>query len=154
MTVERLRAHLRERNLEATIREYDRPVETVEAAAQVAHVPPNRIVKSLVLMDGEGRPRVCQIPGHRRLSYSKARRALGVDRLRLARPDEVRQATGFAVGGVPPVGYPADLPVWMDASILEHEEVVAGGGSGAALVVIPPVVIQQDTDARIADLSG
>lgn len=153
MAAERLRAYLEEKGIHAAVTGYPEPVETVEAAVRVAGVPPERIVKSLVVVDGEARPYVCQVPGHRRLSFPKARRVLGVDRLRLANPPEVLQATGYAIGAVPPLGYPKNLPVVIDWRIRGLDSIVAGGGSPSALVEIDPEAVRRATGARWADLS-
>lgn len=154
MSVNRLRTYLERHGIDAVITEYDEAVETVEAASRVAGVPPERIVKSLVLVDGEGRACVCMVPGHRRLDWRKARRVLAAGSLRLAHEEEVRRATGYAAGAVPPLGYPEGLPVFMDARVAEVDRIVAGGGSGSALIEVAASAIRRATGARVADLSA
>jgi prolyl-tRNA editing enzyme YbaK/EbsC (Cys-tRNA(Pro) deacylase) len=71
---------------------------------------------------------------------------------RQAQPDEVRAATGFPVGGVPPVAH--DLPVVLDEALLAHDRVWAAGGDGNSLFEVDPRVLAERIGARVARLSG
>ena len=71
----------------------------------------------------DGDPIVCVASGRHRIDTAKLADALDVAEVRQAAADEVRAATGFAIGGVPPFGH--DLPVLFDESLLEHERVWA-----------------------------
>jgi prolyl-tRNA editing enzyme YbaK/EbsC (Cys-tRNA(Pro) deacylase) len=72
--------------------------------------------------------------------------------VRQASPDEVRAATGFAIGGVPPFGH--DLPVVFDESLCDHELVWAGGGDGNTLISVDPRALARAIDARIITIGG
>ena len=69
-------------------------------------------------------------PGATGWTSSRLADALDVAEVRQATPDEVRAATGFAIGGVPPFGH--DLPVVLDEALLEHERVWAAAGDRTA----------------------
>ena len=56
-----------------------------------------------------------------------------------ASPDETRALTGHEIGGVTVFGLPADLPVWIDAAVMDRERIVLGGGSRSWKVIAPPV---------------
>ncbi|MGH2715727.1 MAG: YbaK/EbsC family protein, partial [Thermoleophilaceae bacterium] len=66
---------------------------------------------------------------------------------RQAAADEVRAATGFAIGGVPPFGH--DLPVLFDESLLEHEHVWAAAGDPHSLFCVDPRELARCIDARV-----
>jgi prolyl-tRNA editing enzyme YbaK/EbsC (Cys-tRNA(Pro) deacylase) len=66
--------------------------------------------------------------------------------VRRASGDEVRQATGFAIGGVPPFGHASRLPVLIDERLFAHDEVWAAGG-------LPDAVFRSSPGA-LADASG
>jgi prolyl-tRNA editing enzyme YbaK/EbsC (Cys-tRNA(Pro) deacylase) len=72
--------------------------------------------------------------------------------VRQASPDEVRAATGFAVGGVPPFAH--DLPVVFDEALCDHELIYAAGGDGNTLIAVDPRALARAIDARIITLGG
>ncbi len=154
MNAAALREYLRREGIPGIVMEFEEPVKTVEAASAATGVPPEQIVKSLVLMDETGNAYVCLVPGHRRLSISKAERDLGVGRLRFAVEEEVLRETGYEVGAVPPVAHGKRLKVLMDPEVQHLESMVAGGGSLRALVKLSPLDVQKVTQAQVADISS
>ncbi|MEA2902429.1 MAG: hypothetical protein QOH36_2316 [Actinomycetota bacterium] len=79
------------------------------------------------------------------------RRRLGVKRASFASADETREVTGMAIGGVTPVALPADLPVWVDAGVMERARVVIGGGSRSLKVRVTPDVFRRLPSAEIVE---
>jgi Cys-tRNA(Pro) deacylase len=154
MGMEKLEEYLRKKGITAVITDYGQPVQTVGQASQVSGVPPERIVKSLVLVDDRGQACICLVPGNRRLSMTKAIRALQVGRLRFANDEEVLRATGYEAGAVPPLGHLRRLKVLVDERVLKGKTIVAGGGSSSALVEISPEEVLRATGAKVADISS
>ncbi len=58
-----------------------------------------------------------------------------------ADPDQTRELTGMLIGGVTPFGLPDDLPIWVDARVVERSRIVLGGGSRSCKVVGPPALL-------------
>lgn len=133
--------------------EFDAPVRTVEAASAVAGVPLAQIVKTLLVVDENGEVAACLLRGDRRLDMDKAAEALGVRRLRLANGKEVREATGYPVGAVPPVGLPPRLRALMDPEVEALEAMVAGGGTTRALVRLSTKDVLRVSRARVVPLA-
>jgi prolyl-tRNA editing enzyme YbaK/EbsC (Cys-tRNA(Pro) deacylase) len=73
---------------------------------------------------------------------------LDVAEVRQATPEEVRAATGFSVGGVPPFGH--GLPVVFDRTLLDHACVWAAGGDGHSLFEVDPKALAGCTSATVA----
>ena len=90
---------------------------TVQDAAVAVGCQEAEIAKSIVFV-ADGDPIVCVASGRHRIDTDKLADALDVAEVRQAAADEVRAATGFAIGGVPPFGH--DLPILFDESLLEH----------------------------------
>ena len=107
---------------------------TAPASAATAGCELGQIVKSLVFVDGSG-PVLVLCAGDRRVDAA----ALG---LRRAKPDVVREATGFAIGGVPPLGHPAPMRTLVDASLQRFETVWCAAGT-------PHAVFEIGTEALI-----
>lgn len=99
---------------------------SAEDAARAVGCPLGAIVKSLVFKIGE-QPVMALVAGDRRCDLARLPAALGImGKVRRADADEVRAATGYAIGGVAPVGHA--LPVVIDASLERFDEVWAAAG--------------------------
>src|SRR5947209_3582331 len=72
----------------------------------------------------------CVVLATTRLDVNRVvRHRLGVRKASFASVDETRDLTGMLIGGVTVFGLPADLPIWIDARVMQRPRVVLGGGS-------------------------
>ena len=140
-TAQRLQERLHELGLDVEIQELSDSTRTAQEAADAVGADVGQIVKSLVFVDDEG-PMLCLCAGDRRVDTAK----LG-DGVRQARGDEVREATGFAIGGVPPVGHERPVRTVVDESLRRFETVWCAGGT-------PHAVFPVETEALIAAVPG
>lgn len=79
------------------------------------------------------------------------RKRLGVRKASFAGPDETREVTGMLLGGVTPFGLPDDLPIWVDARVVQRERIVLGGGSRSAKVVGPPNLLTELPNVEVVE---
>jgi prolyl-tRNA editing enzyme YbaK/EbsC (Cys-tRNA(Pro) deacylase) len=149
--VERVSTFLREAGAEARIEEFPQGTPTAEDAAAAVGCGVDQIVKSLVLLC-DGKPVVALVPGDRRGDTAKIAGAAGGEDARIAKPDEVEQATGFAPGAVAPFPLPRVETVLMDRTLLRHPVVWAGAGSPRHVVGLAPVELARLARARPLDL--
>src|SRR4051794_23358935 len=125
----------RELGLDVQLRTLDESTATVADAASAVGCENGQIAKSIVfVMDGE--PVVVVASGRHRIDQDKVCEALDCAEGRQASPDEVRAATGFAIGGVPPIGH--GLPVVFDSALLDYDVIYAAGGDGNTLFEVAP----------------
>ena len=125
----------RELGLAVELKTLDDSTATVAQAAGALGVEEGQIAKSIVfVMDGE--PVVVVASGRHRIDRDKVCDALDCAEGRIASSDEVRAATGFAIGGVPPIGH--GLPVVFDTALMEYEVIYAAGGDGNTLFSVAP----------------
>jgi prolyl-tRNA editing enzyme YbaK/EbsC (Cys-tRNA(Pro) deacylase) len=127
--------------LDIEVRELSESTRTAQEAADAVGVEVGQIVKSLVFVDGEG-PLLCLCAGDRRVNTTK----LGPD-VRQASGREVRDAAGFAIGGVPPLGHDEPIRTVIDASLRRFDTVWCAGGT-------PNAVFPVATEALIAAIPG
>ncbi|MDX6386232.1 MAG: hypothetical protein QOD85_34 [Gaiellaceae bacterium] len=147
-TAERFQARLRDLGLDAEVQELADSTRTAQEAASAVGVEVGQIVKSLVFVDGEG-PLLCLCAGDRRVDTSK----LGSG-VRQADGDEVREATGYAIGGVPPVGHDRPVRTVVDESLLRFDLVwCAAGTPHAVFPVAPAALIASIPDAQILEVA-
>jgi prolyl-tRNA editing enzyme YbaK/EbsC (Cys-tRNA(Pro) deacylase) len=99
-------------------------------------------------MDGE--PVVVVASGRHRIDRDKVCEALDCAEGRQASPEEVRGATGFPIGGVPPIGH--GLPVIFDTALLEYDVIYAAGGDQNTLFEVAPRELAGSLHALIAPI--
>ncbi len=140
-TAEMFQERARGLGLDIEVRELSESTRTAQEAADAVGVEAGQIVKSLVFMDGEG-PLLCLCAGDRRVDTAK----LGPD-VRQANGREVREAAGFAIGGVPPLGHDEPIRTVVDASLRRFDTVWCAGGT-------PNAVFPVATEALIGAIPG
>jgi len=108
--------------------------ETAEESAQNTDINLNQIVKTLVFKtDDEFIAVLC--PGDKRVSEEKLEELTG-GKVDMAKPSEVREVTGYIVGGVSP--FDLDIPVYMERSLLELDKIKPAGGSRVVAIELDP----------------
>jgi prolyl-tRNA editing enzyme YbaK/EbsC (Cys-tRNA(Pro) deacylase) len=126
---------------------------TAADAARAVGCDVAQIVKSLVFM-ADGDPVLALVSGADRLDPARLAVAMGATAVRRADGDEVRAATGFAIGGVPPIGHAQSLTVLIDERLLAHDLVWAAAGLPDAVFKISPIALQAAAGARLASLAA
>jgi prolyl-tRNA editing enzyme YbaK/EbsC (Cys-tRNA(Pro) deacylase) len=146
---DRVAASARELGLEVEIQRLASSTRTVKEAAAAVGCREAEIAKTIVFV-ADGDPVVCVASGRHRIDTGKLADVLDVAEVRQAAADEVRAATGYAVGGVPPFGH--DLPVLFDESLLDHERVWAAAGDPHSLFCVDPRRLADSIQARVVAL--
>jgi prolyl-tRNA editing enzyme YbaK/EbsC (Cys-tRNA(Pro) deacylase) len=149
--VQRVSSFLRDAGADARIEEFSSGTPTAAEAAAAVGCGLDQIVKSLVLVC-DGRPVVALVPGDRRGDPAKLARAAGTERARVAKADEVEEATGFEPGAVAPFPLPRVETVLMERTLLRHKLVWAGAGSARHLVGLAPTELGRLARARPLDI--
>jgi prolyl-tRNA editing enzyme YbaK/EbsC (Cys-tRNA(Pro) deacylase) len=147
-SVERVRAALRAASHPDTITEFPSGTRTAADAAAAVGCTVAQIAKSIVFRAGN-RAAVVITSGANRVDAHRAEAALGV-RLARADPDWVRETTGFAVGGVSPVGHLAPPLVLLDEDLLRLDPVWAAAGSPRHVFRTSAAELRRMTGASVA----
>ncbi len=151
--VERLRQFLAAGGSEAEIIKPPADAATVAAAADALGVHPSQIVKSLLFQNRQGDVILVVASGGYRVNRHRLAEITGMGHLKLASPATVAEITGFAVGGMPPVGHLTTLNVIVDPAVLVEPVVFGGGGQSDLLLRIRPDEIVRLTGATVADVT-
>lgn len=150
--VERVIAAARAAGLEIAVERFPAGTRTAEDAARAVGCDVAQIVKSLVFVADE-RPVLALVSGANRLDPERLAAQLGASAARRADGDEARQATGFAIGGVPPFGHRTALPVVIDPDLLTHDVIWAAAGLPDAVFAIAPNDLARASGGRAAQIA-
>ena len=133
----KVRDRLVARGLEVKVRELPDSTRTAAEAAAACGCELGQIVKSLVFVL-DGAPTIVLCAGDHRVSALDGRSASAA---------EAREATGFAIGGIPPLGHDAELPTIVDESLRRFSSVWCAAGT-------PHAVFETTVDSLLAALPG
>jgi len=150
--VARVRAVLEAAAVDVRIVEFAQSTRTAQDAARALETSVGQIVKSLVFL-ADGRPVLVLASGANRVDTSKVARLAGAARVEKASADATRDATGFSIGGVPPVGHRVVLPVYIDRTLLTFDLVYAAAGTPHAVFGIEPPALVRLTSGTVGDLA-
>ncbi|OWY62848.1 hypothetical protein B7486_56230, partial [cyanobacterium TDX16] len=142
--------------LDVTVSEFPDGTRTAADAAAAVGTDVGSIVKSLVfrVVGGPHGDRIvlALVGGADRLDESRLAAAAGAERAERVDAAVVREATGYAIGGVPPVGHPAPLPTWVDDRLLEPDVVWAAAGTPRHVFSVAPADLVAATGATVTVL--
>jgi YbaK / prolyl-tRNA synthetases associated domain. len=128
MSLESVRAHLKQWGRDQDIMVFDRLSATVEQAAETIGVEPERIAKTLSFRANDGRAFLIVTAGDAKIDNKKFRHHFGF-KARMLDPNQVKEQTGHDVGGVCPFGLLQDLDVYLDISLKRFSTVFPACGS-------------------------
>jgi prolyl-tRNA editing enzyme YbaK/EbsC (Cys-tRNA(Pro) deacylase) len=150
----RVAASLEELGLSGRVVELPDTTRTAEEAARAIGCRVEQIVKSLVFRGTvTGSPFLVLIGGAHRVDEPRLAELVG-EPIAKADASFVREKTGFAIGGVPPVGHAGPLVSLIDTALLEEEVVWAAAGNPHAVFPLTPEELQSATRGRVVTLAG
>lgn len=150
MSLQSVRDFFSARQLDLPIIESAVSTATVALAAQAHGVEPGRIAKTLSFRLADGRVIILVARGDARIDNRKFRAAFGKGKM--SSPDEVAELTGHPVGGVCPFGLAQPLPVFLDLSLRDFDEVLPAAGAIHAAVRISPTLLAAVTCGEWVDV--
>ncbi len=150
--MDRVRQALCDLGVAAEIREFPAGTRTAQDAARAVGTSVAQIVKSLVF-DADGRTVLALTSGANRVDVHKLARLAGAGRVEKATADLIREVTGFAIGGVPPVAHRTALPVYIDETLLAYPMVYAAAGTPQTVFAIVPSELVRITRGIVGDLA-
>ncbi|AXK36775.1 YbaK/EbsC family protein [Streptomyces armeniacus] len=133
------------------VRSFPDATRTAAEAAAAIGCELSQIVKSLVF-EADGVPVLVLMDGASRVDVERVRAELGAERVGRADARVVRDATGYAIGGVPPFGHTTQLRVLADRRLLTHGTVWAAAGTPHTVFAIEPKALVAHAGGTLADV--
>ena len=94
----------------------------------------------------------CVVLATTRLDVNRAvRDKLGVRKASFASAEDTRALTGMEIGGVTVFGLPPDLPIWVDARVMERERIILGGGDRASKIIAAPEILRTLANVEVVE---
>ena len=132
--------------------EYDVPARTSAQAAEVLGCTVAQIAKSLVFRSASGQPVLVIASGANRVDEAKVAALVG-EPIGKANAAFVRDVTGYAIGGIPPLGHARPLTTLVDQDLLRHAVVFAAGGTPHAMFPLEPATLVRIAGGNAADVA-
>ncbi|MBW2468212.1 MAG: YbaK/EbsC family protein [Deltaproteobacteria bacterium] len=118
-------------------------------AARAVGCQVGQIVKSLIFEGQQShQPILVAASGANRVNERAIEKSVS-ESVKMAKPDYVRQMTGFAIGGVPPVGHDHPLKIFIDEDLLQYDEIWAAAGTPHAVFKLTPEDLKMITSGKI-----
>ena len=149
-SAQRVQDALAAAGLGARIVEYDVPARTSAEAAAVLGCVVAQIAKSLVFKAASGTPVLVIASGAQRVDEGRIS-ALAGEAIGKADAAFVREVTGYAIGGIPPLAHARPLRTFIDRNLLRYDTVYAAGGTPHAMFPIVPEDLVRVAGGTVAD---
>lgn len=151
-SAERVQAALKTMGFSHEVIELSETTRSAAEAATAVGCQLGQIAKSLVFKGREsGNPVLVIASGSNRVNEKGMAMLLG-EPIERATPDFVRERTGFAIGGVPPVGHVESIVTFLDEDLLQYQEIWAAGGNPNALFRLAPADLVAMTGGQVASI--
>lgn len=149
--VQRFREAMIRQGAQFDIKTMDQSTHTAAEAAEAVGCGVGAIVKSLVFL-ADGTPILVLVSGPNRVDTALLGRQLGAT-ISKADANQVKAATGYSIGGVPPFGHPTLVRTIVDADLLAQHELWAAAGSATAVFPILPTRLVELSAGEVMPVS-
>ena len=149
--VKRAKEALKKFNSEIKVIELEQTARTANDAANSLNTEVGSIVKSL-LFRNEGKFLLCLVSGDKRCSLNKLKKIFNSKDLSMASPDEVKDQTGYTIGGVSPVGHKNKLEILVDESLNRFKNLYAAAGHPNCIFKINFDELLNLTNGKVKDI--
>lgn len=151
-TAQRVQDLLSARGFACTVIEFAESTRTSQEAADRAGCSLGQITKSMIFKGKKtGKPVLVLTSGANRVDESRISQYAG-DAIVRADPDFVRSVTGFAIGGVPPLGHAQAMETYLDEDLMQFATIWAAAGTPKAIFELTPSQLQEMTGGKVVQV--
>jgi prolyl-tRNA editing enzyme YbaK/EbsC (Cys-tRNA(Pro) deacylase) len=149
-SAQKIQDHLKRLGYNYRVIELQETTRTSADAAARCGCSIGQIVKSLIFKTRvSGKPVLVLTSGANRVDVNRIASLVG-EPIGRADPEFVRSVTGFAIGGIPPIGHASPLETYLDEDLLQFEKIWAAAGTPNAVFELTPQSLQDMTSGRVA----
>ena len=151
-SAQKVQEALREHGLACEVVQMEDTTRSAQDAARAVGCEVGQIVKSLVFKGKQSQQPVLVVTSGANRVNEKAIGKELAEPIKMADPEFVRQVTGFAIGGVPPVGHRHALKIFIDEDLLQYEEIWAAAGTPQAVFRLTPGDLKTITNGKVVSV--
>ena len=149
--VKRAEKALKEFDETLSVTELENTARTALDAAKSLNCEVGAIVKSLLFKNGENYF-LCLVSGDKRCSLNKLKKFFNSKDLSMASPNDVKEQTGYTIGGVSPIGHTNSLQILVDSSLNRFKDLFAAAGHPNCIFKINFEDLKKITNGTIEDI--
>ena len=149
--VKRAEKTLKEFDETLSVTELENTASTALDAAKSLNCEVGAIVKSLLFKNGDNYF-LCLVSGDKRCSLNKLKKFFNSKDLSMASPNDVKEQTGYTIGGVSPIGHTNSLQILVDSSLNRFEDLFAAAGHPNCIFKINFEDLKKITNGTIEDI--
>jgi Cys-tRNA(Pro) deacylase len=151
-SAQRVQDALRTLGFDSTVIEHTESTRTAQEAAERVGVTLGQIVKSLIFKGKvTGKPILVLTSGANRVDEKWIKDYAG-EKIERADADFVREVTGYAIGGVPPIAHARQMETYLDEDLLQYDVIWAAAGTPKAVFALTPDELQKMTAGKIVQV--
>ena len=135
MSSKKFQEFIDKENIKIKIIESREKTHTAQQAANSHGVPVKNIVKS-ILVKIEDEFLLFLVPGDKRIDLERKKEEFNANECRVANANEVKEITGYSIGGVPPFGHKEKIKTYIEEGFSKNEELLAAAGSSNSMFKI------------------
>src|SRR5687767_3265837 len=149
-SAQKIQDQLKSLGFDYPVIEHAESTRTAQEAAERAGCELGQIVKSLIFKGKtSGKPVLVLTSGANRVDEKRISEYAG-ESISRADADFVRSVTGFAIGGIPPVGHLQEIETYLDEDFFQYKTIWAAAGNPNAIFELPTKALQAITNAKVA----
>ena len=149
--VKRAEKALKEFDETLSVTELENTARTAVDAAKSLNCEVGAIVKSLLFKNGDNYF-LCLVSGDKRCSLNKLKKFFNSKDLSMASPNDVKEQTGYTIGGVSPIGHTNNLQILVDSSLNRFKDLFAAAGHPNCIFKINFEDLKKITNGTIEDI--
>lgn len=144
--------YLKSKNIEFKTIHLDKIPRTAQDVERIYGCPLHQVLKTLIFI-GKTEQIIVVLPGDKRADIDKLKEVTKQNNLRMARPDEVKEITGYTIGGISPFGIEKNVKKIIDESVFKIKTVNIGSGKAEIGIELNSEELRRAWDGIIANIS-
>lgn len=143
--------YLESKNIEFKTIHLDEIPKTAQDVERIYGCSLRQVLKTLIFI-GETEPVIVVLPGDKRVDMNKLKKATKQTNLRMAKPDEIEEITGYKIGGVSPFGIEKNITKIIDESVFKTKTVNIGSGKAELGIELNSEELRKAWNGIVADV--
>ena len=148
-TAQKVQDALTSQGFDCKVIEHQESTRTAQEAADRAGCLLGQITKSLIFMGISSKKPILVLTSGANRVDEKRISEYAAEPIGRADADFVRTNTGFAIGGVPPIGHAQKMKTYLDEDLLQYATIWAAAGTPNAIFELTPAALQKMTDGKV-----